>query len=105
MRRIFGVLMILAVSTTAFGFGPASETGVEIYPTVVSSELNIDVDDKLINGKVTISVFNSFGEIMIEENLGLGLNKLDTSKLDKGSYVAVVRQNGEYKNKQAFEVV
>ena len=105
MRRIFGVLMIVAISTMAFGFEPISTAGVEIYPTVVNSELNIEVDDHIADGTVTVSVFNSVGEIVIEKSLDRGLNKLDTSELANGSYVAVVRQNGEYKSKQTFEVV
>jgi hypothetical protein len=52
-----------------------------------------------------VSIFNSLGEIIIEEKLGLGLNKIDTSNLEKGNYVAVVRENDEYKNKSSFEVL
>lgn len=97
--------MVLSISTSVLGNDPNTETGVEIYPIEVSGELNIDVGDQLANTKVTVSVFNSTGEIVIESTLGLGLNKLDTSELKAGSYTAVVRENEEYKSKQVFEVV
>jgi hypothetical protein len=109
MIRIFAIFIITLATfssqaNTSFN-DPTTETGVEIYPAVVSSELNIDIDDTLANGTVTLSIFNSLGEIIIEEKLGLGLNKIDTSNLEKGNYVAVVRENDEYKNKSSFEVI
>ena len=82
-----------------------SNSGIEIYPTVVNSELNIEIDDKLANGKVTVSIFNSVGEIVMEEILGLGLNKLNVEKFAKGDYTAVVRENDVYKSKSDFEVI
>ena len=97
--------MILLFATAAFANDPVSESGVEIYPNVVNEELNIDVDEQLANGRVTVSVFNSVGEIVLEETLGLGLNKLDVTGLTNGSYVAVVRQNDVYKSKSDFEVI
>ncbi|MGB0918452.1 MAG: T9SS type A sorting domain-containing protein [Flavobacteriales bacterium] len=105
MRRIFGAIMVLLISTAVSANDPISETGVEIYPTIVNTELNIEIDEQLATGKVTVSVFNSIGEIVLEETLDLGLNKLDTSHLENGAYVAVVRQNFEYKSKQSFEVI
>ena len=105
MRRIFGLVMVLAFSTTAFGNDPITESDVEIYLADVNDELNINVGDKLANTKVTVSVFDSTGVIVIESSLGLGLNKIDTSKLEAGDYVAVVRENEQYKSKQAFEVI
>jgi hypothetical protein len=109
MIRIFAIFIITLATfssqaNTSFN-DPTTKTGVEIYPAVVSSELNIDIDDTLANGTVTVSIFNSLGEIVIEENLDLGLNKIDTSNLEKGNYVAVVRENDEYKNKSSFEVI
>ena len=109
MTRIFTIFIITLATFSSQANTilnePTTETGVEIYPALVNSELNIDVDDKLANGAVTVSIFNSLGEIVIEENLGLGLNKIDTSNLDKGNYVAVVRENDKYKSKSSFEVV
>ncbi len=84
---------------------PNSNSGIEIYPTVVNNELNIDVDDKLANGKVTVSIFNSIGEIVMEETLGLGLNKLNMEDFAKGDYTAVVRENDVYKSKSNFEII
>ena len=109
MTRIFTIFIITLATFSSQANTilnePTTETGVEIYHALVNSELNIDVDDKLANGAVTVSIFNSLGEIVIEENLGLGLNKIDTSNLDKGNYVAVVRENDKYKSKSSFEVV
>jgi hypothetical protein len=109
MTRIFAIFIIMLATFSSQANiilnDPTTETGVKIYPAVVNSELNIDVDDKLANGAVTVSIFNSLGEIVIEENLDLGLNKIDTSNLEKGNYVAVVRENDEYKNKSSFEVI
>lgn len=119
MTRIFILLMILSVTLNAQAQStlsgelayvhkrindPTSETGINIYPTVVSSELNIEVADKLAGGKVTVSVFNAVGEIVLESVLGLGLNKIYVSELEKGAYVAVVRENGVYTSKSDFEV-
>jgi hypothetical protein len=120
MRRIFGTLMIIgiAIGSQAQGIGndelayvktamgdPNSSTGIEIYPTVVNNELNIEIDDRLADGKVTVSIFNSVGEIVMEETLDTGLNKLNVAKLAKGNYVAVVRENDVYKSKSNFEVI
>lgn len=109
MTRIFGILIIslIAISSQANTYfnDPKSEVGVEIYPTTVSSELNIHVDDQLAETTVTVSVFNSIGEIVLKETLGLGLNKVDVSTLPRGNYVAVVRENDEYKSKSNFEVI
>jgi len=109
MKRIFGILIIslVAVSSQANSTvnNSISVAGIEIYPTNDSNELNIEVDKKLANGTVTVSVFNSIGEIVLEETLGFGLNTLDVANLGKGAYVAVVRENGVYKSKSDFEVV
>lgn len=111
MKRFFSILMIAVV-----GFGSGvnadtnanrnnSEVGIDIYPEIVSNELKIDVDDNLANAIVTVSVFNSFGQIVLQETLGLGLNKLNVADLSEGEYVAVVRQNDVYKNKSGFKVI
>jgi len=109
MTRIFAILIITLATFSSqanTGFNdPNSEVGIEFYTSTVSGELNIEVDDKLANQVVTVSVFNSVGEVVLEETLGLGLNKVDTSKLTKGNCVAVVRENGEYKSKSKFEVI
>lgn len=83
---------------------PTIDNGVSIYPSIVTSVLNIEIDEKLAGGSITVSVFNSMGEIVLENVLGLGLNKVDTSTLPDGNYVAVVRQNDVLQSKSAFEV-
>jgi hypothetical protein len=119
MTRIFGVLMIIgcAFTSQAQSSGrhelayaktsindPKADNGVSIYPTVVTTELNIAIDAKLAGGSVVVSVFNNMGEIVLENVLGIGLNKVDASVLPKGNYVAVVRQNDDFRSKSNFEV-
>lgn len=83
---------------------PKVDDGVNIYPTIVTKELNIAIDDKLAGGSISVSVFNNLGEIVLESVLGIGLNKIDASTLPKGNYIAVVRKNDEFQDKSNFEV-
>lgn len=83
---------------------PTSENKVEISPRVENNYLSIDVDDELSGASVTVSVFNSIGEIVLETTLGLGVNKIDVQGLPNGDYVAVVRENGDYASKSSFVV-
>lgn len=83
---------------------PTSENKVEISPRVENNYLSIDVDDELSGVSVTVSVFNSIGEIVLETTLGLGVNKIDVQGLPNGDYVAVVRENGDYASKSSFVV-
>lgn len=109
MNRFFAILIFSLTVAGSYANHlvntPAPNADIEIYPSVVSSELNINVDENLANGAVTVSIFNSVGEIVLEETLGLGLNKLDVTKLAKGNYIAVVRANDAYKSKSSFDVV
>lgn len=109
MKHLFATLFLSITLTAGFANGlvhaVAYSSDIEIYPSAVSGLLNIDVDENLANGVVTVSIFNSIGEIVLEEVLGLGLNKVDVSSLAKGSYVAVVRENEKYKSKSSFEVI
>ena len=108
MKRIFGVLMIslVAVGSQAFNTenDPTSEAGIEIAPAVENNFLDIEVDEELSGAKVTVSVFSSMGEIVLESTLGLGLNKINVQNLKEGEYIAVVRENGAYTSKQSFVV-
>jgi hypothetical protein len=108
MKRVFGILVIslVAVGSQAniTANDPTSEAGIEIAPAVQNDYLDIEVDEQLAGTTVTVSVFNSMGEIVLESNLGLGLNKINVQNLAKGDYVAVVRENGEYTSKQSFVV-
>ena len=108
MTRIFAILMISLVTINSqantYFNDPISENGIEFYAITTPGELNIEVDEELDNQVVTVSVFNSVGEIVLEKTLGLGLNKIDVQKLAKGNYIAVVRENDKYKSKSSFEV-
>lgn len=99
------------ISLTAFGsqantaFGdPNSEKAVVIYSEIKTNMLSIEVDDQLAGSSVTVSIFNSVGEIVLESTLGLGLNKISVLGFAQGEYVAVVRENGVYTGKSSFEV-
>ena len=108
MRRVFGILMVslmsVAVQANTLSNDPTSETKVEIAPKVENNFLSIEVDEELVGTKMTVSVFNSMGEIVLESTLGLGLNKVDVKALQKGDYVAVVRKNDQYASKSSFVV-
>lgn len=108
MKRIFGIAMISLVSLGTYASNtsndPTSGAGIEIATAVENNFLSIEVDEELSGAKVTVSVFNSFGEIVLENTLGLGLNKINVQVLKKGEYVAVVREDGEYARKQSFVV-
>lgn len=108
MKRIFGLLLL-----TIFAFenhantipsGNGSGPSVEIAPAVKNNYLDIEVDEELAGASFTVSVFSNLGEIVYEGQLGLGLNKIDVTKLAAGEYTAVVRKNGEYTSKQTFVV-
>lgn len=108
MKQLIGILMISLVAfgsqaNTAFG-DPNSEKAVVIYSEIKTNMLSIEVDDQLAGSSVTVSVFNSVGEIVLESTLGLGLNKISVLGFAQGEYVAVVRENGVYTSKSSFEV-
>lgn len=108
MKRI---LIILAVTffanslvSNATSLDPDSDKAVIIYPDIQTNMLSIEVDETLTGKSITVSVFNSVGEIVLENTLGLGLNKISVVGFAKGEYVAVVRENGVYTGKSSFEV-
>jgi len=118
MKRIFGILMIssvavgiraqtvrpgqLAYMDNALGH-PRPEVAIDIYPTVVEDVLNIDISESPA-GRVTVSIFNSVGRIVIGQLLHKGANEVDARSLTEGEYVAVVREGGVYRSKLRFEV-
>ncbi|MFM1876931.1 MAG: hypothetical protein RL266_2668 [Bacteroidota bacterium] len=108
MKQFCGILSLMLVSlgnqTLGFATGPESEPKVEIARTVENDYLSIEVDEQLAGKQVTVSVFSSLGEIVLEETLGLGLNKINVQSLKQGEYMVVVRENGEYASKQALVV-
>jgi|GEM_PF-2255785 len=93
----------LAYANVSFN-DPAVDAGINIYPSVTTDNLFIEVSDKFVGDKVTVSVFNGVGEIVAETVLGLGLNRIEVAQLPKGTYVAVVRENDVYASKSNFEV-
>jgi hypothetical protein len=108
MNRFFSVLILaFAVfgtqANSVFG-DPKTEKSVVIYSESKTNMLSIEVDDQLAGSSVTVSIFNSVGEIVLENTLGLGLNKISVDGLSQGEYVAVVRENGVYTSKSSFEV-
>lgn len=108
MKNFCGIVLLMLISvgnqTVVFATGPDSEPKVEIARAVENNYLSIEVDEQLAGKQVTVSVFSSLGEIVLEETLGLGLNKINVQGLKQGEYMVVVRENGEYASKQAFVV-
>lgn len=108
MKRIFSILIFsfsfLGSQANSVISDPNAEKAVIIYSEIETNMLSIEVDDQLAGNSVTVSVFNSIGEIVLENTLGLGLNKISVAGLNKGEYVAVVRENGVYTSKSSFEV-
>lgn len=102
MRRIFGLLLMLAISFNSTANDPTNDKSVEITPNSQTQILTIEVDEELTGTAVTVSVFNSIGEIVLETALGLGENRIDLTNLKEGKYVAVVRENGVYSSKSSF---
>lgn len=96
--------MVLALSITAYGNRPVSNAGIEISASVENDLLKIEVAEELSDATVTVSVFSEIGEIVLEKTLNLGVNNVDVEDLEKGEYVAVVRENGEYMSKSSFSV-
>lgn len=108
MKRVFGILMISLVALGSQAKNkvndPTSKASVVIATDVENNYLNIEVEDELTGAKITVSVFSSMGEIVLETTLGPGLNKVNVQDLKKGEYTAVVRKNGEYTSKRSFVV-
>lgn len=72
----------------------AKDSGEEIL-------VNVSTDT---DGKVTLSVFSENGEIVVDEQLTPGGNRIKVRHLRPGQYVAVVRHNDEFRQKQEFKV-
>lgn len=101
----FLMLSLIAIENRANTTNdPTSEAGIEIASAIENNYLSIDVANELAGSVMTVSVFNSLGEVVLETTLGLGMNKINVQDLEKGEYVAVVRENGEYTSKQSFVV-
>ncbi|MCB0756660.1 MAG: hypothetical protein H6601_04010 [Flavobacteriales bacterium] len=107
MRNIFSLLVLLLMTIQSQAVvlnDPTSEPAIEIASTIENNYLKIDVGNNLAGSVMTLSVFNSLGEVVLENTLGLGLNKISVAGFAKGEYVAVVRENGVYTSKSSFEV-
>ena len=108
MKYIFGILMVFLLSienqAKSIHNDPTGNAGIEIAPNVENNYLAIEVEQELSETVVTVSVFSSLGEIVLETVLRSGLNKINVQNLKAGEYVAVVRENGEYTSKRSFTV-
>lgn len=107
MKQILSILTIALFSMVCQAENlndPTTEAGIEIAPTVENNYLDIEVDEEFSGASFTVSVFSSLGEIVYQGQLGIGLNKIDVTKMEKGQYTAVVRKDGEYTSKQSFTV-
>ena len=118
MKRLLGTLIIslIVVGSQAqteysdyLAYENDTETNLKlsvktnINNTLVDDILEIDIAETF-SGRITVSIFNSIGEIVIEQMLRNGTNKVDVNTLLTGEYIAVVREDDIYKQKVSFEV-
>jgi len=118
MKHVFCIIIVLssaasirahiaekerAVCVNSAPDHPVTEVGINIYPTIVEDILHIDISDEHV-GRITVSIFNSVGRIVIGQLLRKGSNEVDANSLAEGEYVAVVRVGGVYRSKLRFEV-
>lgn len=102
------LLIAVLLSTAPFSFANEVVKGddpvrISIQAKDNAEELLVDVSSDA-DGKVTLSVFSELGEIVVAENLHAGVNKVKVRHLRPGQYVAVVRHNDEFRQKQEFKV-
>lgn len=94
---------IAQISFSAFAHDGADPVQISISAKDSAEELFIDVASE-VEGSMTLSIFSENGEIVINESLLAGSNRVKVRHLRPGQYVAVVRHNDEFRKKQAFKV-
>ncbi|MCF8256845.1 MAG: hypothetical protein K9J06_04800 [Flavobacteriales bacterium] len=106
MKSIFLVLFSISVAYTSSAsgvFDGADPVNISIMAKDSGEEILVDVAAE-VEGSVTLSIFSETGEIVINEHLNAGGNRIKLRHLRPGQYVAVVRQNDEFRQKQTFKV-
>lgn len=69
-----------------------------VYPNPARNFVNINCNE--INGHSRLVVTDLSGKTVLQQNLSLGLNKVDISKLSKGMYILLVTNNNENKTQK-----
>lgn len=76
------------------------EDAYSLYPSIGSSEINIDFLAAFLSGEY--SLLNSNGQLVYRESLSGQFNSIDISKLPAGNYFIDVKYNGERLASKAF---
>jgi len=102
LYSVTGTDLSTGCSATASIFENVSDcTGMEnvpasiqykLYPNPTNGELNIETDDK-----ITMSVINALGEIVLKQQLNEGKNILNLNEQPNGVYFVNLQQNNETK--------
>ncbi len=83
----FQVAMNAVLSSEEFEFGK-----INLYPNPVNDVLTLDVPEQLINSK--ISIYNTFGQIIKEEEIKYSNQKIAMHNLNSGIYFYTVSNSG-----------
>ncbi len=100
---LFSLLTINSITSTAVTITDADPVRITIIAKESAEELFVDVSNDA-QGSVTLSIFSETGEIVVTERLVSGTNRVKVRHLRPGQYVAVVRHNDEFRQKQEFKV-
>lgn len=102
------LLVLLSLSIAQFSVAASFHDGADPVKISISAkdsaeELFIDIATE-VEGNMTLSIFSESGEIVINESLLTGSNRVQVRHLRPGQYVAVVRHNDAFSKKQEFKV-
>jgi hypothetical protein len=100
---LFSLLFSLHNISGAVASNGVDPVQITIIAKESADELFVDVSNEA-DGTVTLSIFSEIGEIVITERLVPGTNRVKVRHLRPGQYVAVVRHNDEFRQKQVFNV-
>jgi len=103
MKHLLILAFAMAFTTSASLAADIGSDGIVISANNIPEELMIEVTPD-VTGKVTLTVFSQRGDIVIERELTKGANRISVNRLPSGTYTAVVRENDEFRDKQAFQV-
>ncbi len=66
----------------------AKEANTNFYPNPVSSHLNVESSNQ-----DQLTIYNNLGQILLKSTLSIGVNNIDVSHLEAGSYTLKVGEN------------
>lgn len=70
------------------------ESSIKIYPNPASDLLNISTTKENLNNDLSIEIYNTLGERMIQTNLQERFIQVNTSELASGIYFVALKQKG-----------